>query len=165
MPRDPTDGRIGIANDFQGWISGVADWLMVTLFSRLGPIIIGLAAVYVSVRAFGESSGDGIKAIVAFAIPTMWGAGVLAFGSRSRTGLSTVGKWAVPALGALVGIALGIGMFVAAPVWSANFGLGVMEGFYFMMWLPGEGDDVERSWGIALLILVSIVAFAFAFQQ
>ncbi len=165
MPRDPTGSRSGLATDFGDWISGVAEWLFVVLFGKLGPIIVAAVAVYVTVVAFGDSSGDGIRAIVFFLLPTLWGAFLLARRSRSTTALAETGKWAVPVLGVIIGIGISIGMLSDAPVWSANLGLGVLEGFYFMMWLSTDEDEGERAWALALLLMVTIIAMTFALTQ
>jgi len=141
---------------FESTIRRFAEFLISTLFAKVGAPVVAAAAVYVSVLSFRDSSGDGIRSVIFFLIPTLWGAFWLVNMSRKTRPLEHTGTIVVPLLGVVVGIVISAAIVFEAPVSMTNLGLGVMEGFYFMANLSSDQES-ERQWGLALLLMVTVI--------
>jgi hypothetical protein len=164
VPESPTDRPSTVASRMGTTVLQVADWLIVVLFNKLGSLIVAVTAVYVAVRAFDDSPSDGTRAVICFLIPTLWGAFGLTALAGERRPFETLGKWAMPVLGVIAGVVISLGILAEAPVWTTNLGLGVMEAFYFMIFLSGDAvpsrlrEPLEREWTLALLLMVTVVS-------
>jgi hypothetical protein len=161
MPGEQRDSSSPALYTFETSIRRFAEFLISTLFAKAGAPVVAAAAVYVSVISFEESSSSGIRSVIFFLIPTLWGAFWLVSMSRTARPLEDTGKVVVPVLGIVAGIVISAAIVISAPVSTSNIGLGVMEGFYFMANLSSDRES-ERQWGLALLLMVTVIAITVA---
>jgi len=137
------------------------------LFTRVGVLLIAAAAVVVTWLAFREGKGEGIRAMIFFIIPSLWGAFGLAATDGNPDAWERFGKNGLPALGLIAGLAISTVFIFDAPVSTANLALGAMEASAFMYWVSTRPTRRripagERHWALALLLMVTVICIAIA---
>mgnify|MGYP007100932904 FL=1 len=137
--------------------------LLIVLF-YFGVVLISISAAVVTVLAFGESTGDGIRALVVVSIPTVWGAYFLnTYEADSNAWEQIVGS-AIPWIGILAGLILSAPLIADSPLWTANIAFGLMNMTFFVMFVSRQPED-QRRWALALLLMVTVIATTAAVTQ
>jgi hypothetical protein len=156
--------------DTESIVRRAVEWLFTLVYERVGVLVLAIVAFGVAVYAFTVSFGEGIRAIIFFVIPSLWGAFALAALDGERNALERYGQPIMIALGVVAGVVLSGVFVIDAPVSMANLALGTMEAFFFLMWIGNDQSPFGRieissraqPWGVALLLMTTIVAITVA---
>jgi hypothetical protein len=146
------------------------EWLFNLINERLGVLLLAAVAFGIAVYAFTESYGEGVRAVIFFVIPSLWGAYALAALDGEPAALERLGQPAMIAIGVAAGVALSGVLIFDAPIALANLALGTMEAFFFVMWIGSEDTPFGRielskraqPWGVALLLMTTIISLTIA---
>lgn len=169
MPR-PVRAASASHADTESLVRRAVEWLFTLVYERVGVLILAVVAFGITVYAFTISFGEGVRAVIFFLIPSLWGAFALATLDGERNALEQFGQPIMIALGVIAGLVLSVIFLVDAPVSIANLALGTMEAFFFLMWIGNDQSPFGRieissraqPWGVALLLMTTIVAITVA---
>jgi hypothetical protein len=146
------------------------EWLFNLVYERLGVLVLVFVATGIAAYAFTVSFGEGVRAVIFFIIPSLWGAFALAALDGETNALEQHGQPIMIALGIIAGVVLSSVFVLDAPISMANLALGTMEAFFFLMWIGNEQSPLGRieissraqPWGIAFLLMTTILAITVA---
>lgn len=166
MPRASRSTRV----DTESVVRRGVEWVFHAMYERVGVMLIAAVAAGIAVYAFTVSFGEGVRAVVFFLIPSLWGAFALATFDGQPSALEKFGQRAMIAIGLAAGIVLSALFVFDAPIAIANLALGMMEAFFFLMWVgnqPSAFGRIEISsqaqpWGIAFLVMVTVLSTTIA---
>lgn len=168
MPRS-TQQDSGLRDAIEDRVRGVADWMIGVLYARFGVFLLAIAAAGVAAIGFAHSYGEGVRAIIFFVIPSAWGAFALATLDGQPEALRKAGEPFIAGLGVIAGLVLSSVVVLDAPISIANLALGAMESYFFLMWIAKQPTRFSRSispenriWGMALLLMVTVVSITIA---
>jgi hypothetical protein len=123
----------------RGWI-----WLLFDFVYGYSWLLLAAAAAAVGAYAFDHSSGEGIRSIIFFVIPAMWGAFALgSFDARPRA-LQDLSAPVAIGLGTVAGLVLSSVLFLDTPVSIGNLALGSMMAFFFVMRISSQPSGFSR---------------------
>jgi hypothetical protein len=168
MPRATRAGSM--RNDTESAVRRAVEWLFHTMYERVGVMLIAFVAAGIAIYAFTVSFGEGVRAVIFFIIPSLWGAFALATFDGQPTALERFGQSAMIGVGLVAGIVLSALFVFEAPIAIANLALGLMEAFFFLMWIGNQQSAFGRieissraqPWGVAFLIMVTVLSITIA---
>lgn len=146
----------------------IADTLM-NLVSKYALLLVAVAALGVSLYGFTISFAEGIRALIFFLIPSLWGAFSLAVLDGRPTALDTASGTLLNVMAAIAGLTLAAVIFLDAPVSIANIPLGIIEAAFFVMLVadgsspfPAQYSETGKTIVRMVLILATVLCLAVA---
>ncbi|HKG40477.1 MAG TPA: hypothetical protein VKB25_15925 [Conexibacter sp.] len=168
MPRSPHQDP-SVRDATEDRVRGVADWTISVLYARFGVFLLAIAAAGVAAIGFSHSYGEGVRAVIFFMIPSAWGAFALATLDGQPEALRKLGEPFIAGLGVIAGLLVSSVVVFDAPISIANLALGSMEAYFFVMWISKQPTRFSRRippesrvWGMALLLMVTVVSITIA---
>lgn len=145
-------------------------WFVETVYITAIPLL-SVVAVAIDVYAFSKSVGEGVRTIVYYVLPVLWGAYYLAVNDGKPQALTKHAHLVVVAVCVPVGLVLGGIFFLGAPISSAGLALGAMAAFFFLLWTSDQPSQYTRTSGpaarlymLVFLIIISMVAITAAIR-
>lgn len=165
----PWEASRSSERDFaDGLARRISDWVVEGLY-RFGVMVLALAALAICVLGLTQSAGEGIRALIFFVIPSLWGAYALAVFDGQPDAFDKVMPQAVYWLAGLASLVIILVMVVGAPISIANLALGSMEAFFFVMRISVQPsryqrrlDSNSRALAGALLLMLTVLCAALA---
>lgn len=155
-------GRAREARDFKS--RQFALWLLDVGYVW-GVPAIGVAAAAIASYAFTVGFGQGVRAVIFFVVPVLWGAFILAVNDGQPQVIEKLADKAVHGIAVVAALVIGSVMFLAAPISLADLALGIMTAFFFLMWISDQPTMFQRkptamarTWMLAMLIMVTIIS-------
>lgn len=126
---------------------------------------IGVAAAGIATYAFTIGFGQGVRAVIFFVIPVLWGAYTLAINDGQPQVIEKLADKVVLGIAVVAALVIGSVMFLSAPVSLANLALGAMTAFFFVMWTSDQPTPFQRkptpmarTWMLAMLLMVTVIS-------
>ncbi len=168
MPRADKKGS-DVRTTTETRVRGGAEWVVSVLYAQLGVLLIAIVAAVIALLAFLDDYGEGVRAVIFFLLPTAWGAFALATLDGQPDALQKISDNVVVALAIVAGLVASSVFLFDAPLAVANLALGAMEAFFFVMWISKQPsdhgrviDEDNRKWGLALLLMVTVISITVA---
>jgi hypothetical protein len=125
-----------------------------------------LVALAIAGYGFTVSFGEGTRSLIFFVIPVMWGAYTLAVNDGSPQVIEKLADKAVVGVAVVAALIIGLVFILNAPVSIADLAFGAMVAFFFLMWTSDQPSrfqrrpsKIARTWMLALLVMITILAF------
>lgn len=163
---EPTQiGRRGRARDVRDSKSRQFALWLIDIGYVWGVPAIGATAAGIAAYAFTIGFGQGVRAVIFFVLPVLWGAFILAVNDGQPQVIEKLADKAVHGIAVAAALVIGSVMFLSAPVSLADLALGIMVAFFFLMWTSDQPSMFQRTptamartWMLALLIMITVIS-------
>lgn len=121
-----------------------ARWLMAVIYD-VSWFLLGAVAAAITAYAFTQSFGEGVRSIIFFVIPSMWGAYFLAVHDGRPKAIEELSSTIANSISIMAGLVVASILFLDTPISIANLALGAMEAFFFMMRISNQATRFPRA--------------------